>query len=41
MFSNFFSPKKSYRIYNNVKKYRRPRLATDDNMAHAHCILGN
>ena len=26
---------------NNVGKYCRTRQATDDNMAHAHCMLDN
>jgi len=25
----------------NVEKYYRARQATDENMAHAHCMLGN
>jgi len=30
---------KSYRLCNNVEKYCRTRQATDDNTAHAHCML--
>jgi hypothetical protein len=36
---NFFW--KSYRLWDNVEKYRRAEQATDDNMAHAHCILNS
>jgi hypothetical protein len=32
-------PRKSYRLLGNVEKYCRSEQATDDNMAHAHCIL--
>jgi hypothetical protein len=40
MFSNFFfPPKKSCRLWDNVEKYFRAVQATDDNMAHAHCML--
>jgi hypothetical protein len=35
--SNFF--RKSCRFWDNVEKYRRAGLVTDDNMAHAHYIL--
>jgi len=31
--------RKSYRLWDNVEKYCRARQATDDNMAHAHCML--
>jgi hypothetical protein len=27
-------------VYENVAKYRRAGQATDDNMAHVHCMLG-
>ena len=30
--------RKSCRLWDNVEKYCRPGQATDDNMAHAHCI---
>ena len=30
---------KSSRLSDNVEKYCRVGQATDDNMAHAHCIL--
>ena len=41
MFSNlfFFSPRKLCRLLDNVEKYCRAGQATDDNMAHAHCML--
>ena len=39
MFNNYF--RKSYRLWDNVeKKYCRTEQATDDNMAHAHYMLG-
>jgi hypothetical protein len=31
--------KKSYRLWQNAEKYRVAGQATDDNMAHAHCML--
>ena len=31
--------RKSCRLWNNVEKYGRSRQATQDNMAHAHCML--
>jgi len=37
--SVFFSPRKSSRSWANVEKCSRVRQATDDNMAHAHCVL--
>jgi len=41
MFSNrFFFPRKSYLLWDNVKKYFRPGQVTDDNLAYAHCLLG-
>ena len=30
--------RKSCRLWNNVEEYCRARQATDDNMAHAHCM---
>ena len=35
----FFLNRAVYAI--NVEKYCRARQATDDNMMHAHCMLGN
>jgi len=35
----FFSPRKLCHVGDNVGKYGRPVQATDDNMAHAHCLL--
>jgi len=40
VFSNFLFEKKGV-IYNNVEKYGRAAQATDDNTAHAHCMLDN
>jgi hypothetical protein len=37
--STFFFFRKSYRLWDNVEKYCRTGKATDDNMAHAHCML--
>ena len=31
--------RKSYRLWDNVEKYYTTGQATDDNMAHAHCML--
>jgi len=31
--------RKSCRLWDNVEKYSRAGQATDDNMAHAHCML--
>ena len=39
VFSNFFFPRKSCRLWDNVEKYCRSGQATDDTMAHAHCTL--
>jgi hypothetical protein len=39
--SNNFFFLKSCRLWDNVEKLFRVRQATDDNMAHAHCILDN
>jgi len=33
--------RKSYRLRDNVEKYCRVGLATDDNMAHVHYMLDN
>jgi len=33
--------RKSCRLWDNVVKYRRTKQTTDDNMAHAHCMLDN
>jgi len=30
----------SWGLWNNVEKYCRAWQVTDDNMAHAHCMLG-
>jgi hypothetical protein len=38
VFSTFFPPRKSCRLC-HVKKYCRAGQATDDNMAHARCML--
>jgi len=38
--SIFFFPK-TCRLWDNVEKYSRAGQVTDDNMAHAHCMLGN
>ena len=35
------SPRKSCRLWVNVEKYCRAGQDTDDNMAHAHCMLDN
>ena len=32
--------KKSCLLWDNVEKYRTAGQATDDNKAHAHCMLG-
>jgi hypothetical protein len=37
MFNNFFLI--SRRLWDTVEKYCRAEQATDDNMAHAHCML--
>jgi len=39
MSSNFFYFQKSYLLWDNVKKYFRAGHVTDDNLAHAHCLL--
>ena len=31
--------RKSYRLLDNVEKYGKAGQDTDENMAHAHCIL--
>ena len=33
--------RKSYRLWDNVEKYCREGQATDDNTAHAHCMLND
>ena len=33
--------RKSYRLWDNVEKYCRAGQATDDNMAHALCMIGS
>ena len=38
MFNNLFFSK-IVRLWDNVEKYCRARQATDDNKAHAHCML--
>jgi hypothetical protein len=38
MFNNFF-PSKIVHWWDNVEKYCGAGQATDDNMAHAHCVL--
>jgi len=32
-------PLKSLRLWDNVEKYCRAGRATDDSMAHVHCVL--
>jgi hypothetical protein len=39
MFSDCFLLRKSCRLWNNVEKCYRSGQVTDDNMAHAHCML--
>jgi len=40
MYNNFtFFFRKSCRLLDNVGKYCRAGQATEDNMAHAHCML--
>jgi hypothetical protein len=39
MFNNIFFFQKSCRLWNKVRKYCRAVKATDDNMAHAHCMF--
>ena len=38
VFSDFFLENRA--VYENVEKYCRAGQATDDNMAHAHFMLG-
>jgi hypothetical protein len=38
MFNDFFFPRKSCRLL-DMAKYHRVTQATDDNMAHALCML--
>ena len=33
------SPPQSYNLWDNMEKYGRAGQGTDDNMAHAHCML--
>jgi hypothetical protein len=40
MFNILFPPGKSCRLW-DVEKYTIARQATDDNMAHAYCMLNN
>ena len=40
VFFFFFFSRKSYRLWQNVEKYRRAGKKTNDNMAYAHCMLG-
>ena len=35
----FVCENRAARLSDNVEKYCRAGLATDDNMAHAHCML--
>ena len=37
--SVIFRKKKSFQLLDNVEKYCRAGQSTDDNMAHAHCML--
>ena len=41
VFSNFFFFENCADSVINVEKYRTAGQATDDNMAHAHCMLDN
>jgi len=41
MFNTPPLPEKSCRLLDNVEKYCRAGQATDDNVAHAHCMLYN
>jgi len=41
LFSATFFFFKPCRLYDNVEKYCRAGQATDDNIAHAHCMLDN
>ena len=38
---NYLFFQKSCPLWNYVEKYSRAEQATDDNMAHVHCMLGN
>jgi len=38
VFSDVFLENRA--VYENVEKYCRAEQTTDDNMAHAHCLLG-
>jgi hypothetical protein len=37
--SNFFSSSEKHDVYENVEKYCTARVATDDNVAHAHYMV--
>jgi len=39
--NNSFFFRKSWRLWDNLEKYFRAGRATDDKMAHAHCVLHN
>ena len=41
VFDNIFLSRKFYRLRNKVEKYCTVGQSTDDNTAHAHCMLGN
>jgi hypothetical protein len=41
VYSITFFFRKSCRLWNNVELYCKAGQATDDNMAHAHCVLDN
>jgi len=41
MFNESFFFLNSYCLSGNMERYDRARQATDDNMAHAHCMLDN
>jgi len=42
MFKNtFFFFRKSYRLLDEMEKFGRAAQATDESMAHAHCVLNN
>ena len=39
MFNNIFFFRKSYSSWNNVANHSTAGQATDDNMAHAYCVM--
>ena len=41
MFNSFISPRKSCSLWDNVQNYCTVGQATDDNMAHAYCMMVN